>query len=90
MVYVDAPIWPFGRMMMSHMLADTPEELHAMADKIGISRRWFQGQSGTPHYDICKSKRALAVKYGASEISREQLVVIRRRVQQQQKERDIE
>lgn len=74
-VYVDAPIWPFRRMKMSHLIADTLEELHAMADAIGVSRRWFQ-QPGKnipihacPHYDICKSKRALAVKLGAVDLA---------------------
>jgi hypothetical protein len=68
MVYVDMPILPYGRMMMCHMMADSLEELHAMADKIGIQRKWFQSYSAYPHYDICKSKRRLAIKYGAVEV----------------------
>jgi hypothetical protein len=39
--------------------------LHAMAETIGVSRRWFQGD----HYDISKTKKDLAVKHGATEIS---------------------
>jgi len=75
-VYVDEAIWPYGRMIMCHMLADTESELHQMADQLGISRRWFQGQGKAryPHYDICKSKRALAVQLGAVEINRRQFV----------------
>jgi len=71
-VYVDAPINPFGRMMMCHMIADTLPELHAMADKIGIQRKWFQNKSSVPHYDICKSKRSAALRHGAIEIDRQQ------------------
>lgn len=73
-VYVDPAEWPYRSMIMCHMLADTDEELHAMADRLGINRKWFQ-KAGTSHrhYDICKSKRALAVKYGAIEITRQQL-----------------
>ncbi|MGD0585563.1 MAG: DUF4031 domain-containing protein [Oryzomonas sp.] len=84
-VYVDEPLHPFGRMMMCHMMADTQEELHAMADKIGIRREWFQNKS-TPHYDICKSKRALALSFGAHEIDRGQTVnlILRLRKGQQQ------
>lgn len=73
-VYVDDPIWTFGRMMMCHMVADTREELDRMADTIGVQRKWIQ-YPGTKreHYDICKSKRRLAVKAGAQEITWEQL-----------------
>lgn len=73
MVYVDAPIWSYGRMKMCHMLADSEDELHAMAAAIGINRKWFQNER-YPHYDICKSKRALAVQNGALEIGRKQFV----------------
>ncbi len=72
-VYVDEPIHPFGRMMMCHMMADSMEELHAMADKIGVARKWAQ-MTRMPHYDICKSKRSLAVRYGAIETDSKSLV----------------
>lgn len=80
-VYVDDMYrYPMGRyrgMQMSHMIADTEEELHAMASKIGVARKWYQGD----HYDICRSKRTLAVKNGAIEITIRQLgqMSIRRR-----------
>lgn len=69
-VYVDDMKAPYGRMTMCHMLADTDEELHAMAQKIGVKRKWHQ-KAGTvhSHYDICLSKRALAVAAGAQEIT---------------------
>ena len=71
-VYVDAPIHRFRGMIMCHMMADTPEELHEMADKIGVARRHAQHKT-LLHYDICKSKRSLAVGHGAIEIGRRQL-----------------
>jgi len=51
-------------MIMCHMLADTVDELHAMADKIGLKREWYQPKS-IPHYDVCQAKRRLAIKNGA-------------------------
>lgn len=41
-VYVDNMRAPFGRMLMCHMSADTSEELLAMADRIGVARKWIQ------------------------------------------------
>lgn len=68
-VYVDNMRAKYGRMVMCHMIADTEAELHAMADRIGVARRWYQGD----HYDICLAKRALAVAAGALEVTRMQL-----------------
>jgi len=68
-VYVDDMKAVYGRMRMCHMLADSTEELLAMADKIGVQRKWIQ-KAGTrhEHFDICLSKRKLAVEAGAIEI----------------------
>lgn len=69
-VYVDHPIYRLGRMHMCHMLADSTVELLAMADRIGVQRRWLQ-KPGQPdeHFDVCKAKRALAVAAGAKEVT---------------------
>lgn len=67
-VYVDNMRAPYGRMIMCHMLADTLTELHEMADKIGMKRKWFQDKKSGPHYDIALATRAKAVALGAKEI----------------------
>ena len=77
-VYVDNIDLPYGRMIMCHMMADTLEELHEMADKIGIQRKWFQDKPRFPHYDISKSKKALAIQHGAKEITAKELVTMMR------------
>lgn len=83
-VYVDSAIWPFGRMVMCHMIADSPEELHAMADRIGVARKWFQRppKASFWHYDIAKSKRALAVAAGAIACDRNTFVAALRRIRE--------
>lgn len=70
-VYVDDMRANYGRMVMCHMIADTDDELHAMAAKIGVARRWWQSPEKTSgsHYDIALSKRAQAVAAGAIEIT---------------------
>lgn len=71
-VYVDKAQNRFGRMVMCHMLADTVDELHEMAAKIGMRREWFQPFS-SPHYDLSKAMRAKAVQHGAIEINNRQV-----------------
>lgn len=77
-MYVDNARIPYGRMIMCHMLADSEDELHSMAARIGIRRKWYQGD----HYDICLTKRIEAVKLGAIEIDRRRLVEVRRKNRQ--------
>lgn len=74
-VYVDDMQAGFGRMVMCHMIADSREELDQMADKINVKRRWIQN-AGTwsEHYDVCLSKRKLAVANGAIEVGMRELV----------------
>lgn len=65
-VYVDNQRAPFGRRLkLSHMIADTPAELHAMADRLGLRPEWFQPTS-FPRYDV-------AIEHGAVSVDRRQL-----------------
>lgn len=68
-MYVDPAIHGYGRMVMCHMWADTLDELLAMADAIGVQRKWLQRppKADWVHFDVCKAKRAKAVKLGAVE-----------------------
>lgn len=81
-VYVDRARNGFGWLVMSHMIGDTPDELHAMADRIGVARRWFQAppKASFPHYDIAQSKRALAIAAGALDCERNEFVAAMRRI----------
>ncbi len=59
-----------------HMKADTEEELHALAAKIGLRRAWCQHPDNPVkrHYDLTASKRALAIQHGAVSLTWREMV----------------
>ena len=76
-VYVDDMRAPYGRMIMCHMVADSTEELLAMADRIGVARKWIQDAGERlEHFDISLGKRKLAVEAGAVEVTQRELAEI--------------
>lgn len=51
-----------------HLQADTLDELHEFAERIGLRREWFQSKPGRPendHYDLTRAGRDLALELGA-------------------------
>ena len=74
-VYVDLDIFHWRGKMWAHLIADTDEELHKLAESIGLKRGWFQNKKITtiPHYDITSSKRKQAIAVGALEIDRDRM-----------------
>jgi len=50
-----------------HLWADDTGALHAMAQRLGMKREWFQDKPGFPHYDLTPGKRMQALKHGAVE-----------------------
>lgn len=63
---------------MCHMIADSVDELLAMADAIGVNRRHFQSGS-FPHFDVSLAYRKRAVAHGAIEVDRRALVAAMKR-----------
>jgi len=59
-----------------HLVADTSNELHAFAERLGLKRAWYRNG----HYNLTPSKRAQAVAAGAVECSPRELVKVLRRV----------
>jgi allophanate hydrolase subunit 1 len=91
-VYVDDMRAAFRGMIMCHLLADSDEELHAMAARIGLKMSWHQ-KPGTvhSHYDIALSKRRMAVHFGAIEITRSQLgAILKKKREARTKEKEDE
>lgn len=74
-VYVDNLRMParVGRIQAnwSHLTADSTEELLAFAAKVGLRPSWIQnpGHVWKEHFDVTDTKRALAIKLGAREIT---------------------
>lgn len=79
-IYVDeVRDYPFNAKLPStrwcHMACDGDiEELHALAQKIGLKRSWFQ-KGSLPHYDLTEGRRKMAVQNGAVEVTSRELVV---------------
>ena len=78
--YAAEPVGYVGRQRTRprwcHMIADTVDELHEMADRVGLQRAWFQGD----HYDMVPTKRTLAIRFGAVALKRRPFVAVLRRI----------
>ena len=65
----------------SHLLADDPAELHAMAARLGIPLRGYQRHRRSPalnHYDLPESLRLRAIELGAVAVTWRQLARLTR------------
>ncbi|MCL6713270.1 DUF4031 domain-containing protein [Pseudomonas sp. R2.Fl] len=69
-VYVDDAVHLWRGQRWAHLMADTLEELHAMAQQLGIPRRAFQNKTSGAHYDVTADLREDAIRLGAVAISR--------------------
>ncbi len=55
--------------LLSFMVADTIEELHEMAEKVGASSVWFQQSGlGIPHYKLAQTLCKHAISCGATRV----------------------
>ena len=62
-----------------HLLADTRDELHDMADALGIPRRFFQEHPWRWHHDLPEHLRPRAVELGAVEMDIHEVGALLRR-----------
>jgi hypothetical protein len=60
----------------AHLTADSREELHRFAARLGLRRAWFQDHPVGWHYDITPGKRAQALRLGACAITWRELGVL--------------
>lgn len=68
--YVDDAITLRRGQRWAHLMADTLDELHSFAARLGIPRRAFQNRRSGAHYDIDVELRMRALALGAVAISR--------------------
>ena len=60
---------------MSHMVADSHEELVSMAAQLGLRVQWLQNPGEwSEHFDVSLSKRKEAIRCGAVEVTMRGLV----------------
>jgi len=89
MVYIDNFYVAYGKwrgMSMCHMIADDTTELLLFAAAIGLRLEWIQkpGDYVQEHFDVCLSKKRLAVELGAKDVTwRELGAIIQERFNQQ-------
>ena len=69
-VYVDDAVTWWRSQRWAHLMADTLQELHAMAAQLGLPRRAFQDKPSGAHYDVTVEMREQALQLGTVAISR--------------------
>jgi len=69
-VYVDDAVTLWRGRRWAHLMADTLDELHTFAARLGIPRHAFQNKTSGAHYDVSADLRELAIVLGAQPISR--------------------
>lgn len=77
-VYVDplfktAPTTGWGYRRACHLYADSLEELHRFARRLGLRRSWMHDGSMS-HYDLTEGMRTRAIRLGAIAQKREEAV----------------
>ncbi len=61
----------------AHMVADTLDELHDFARRLGLKRRHFN-DGPHPHYELTLGRWSEARRLGAQQVTRSELVAIAR------------
>lgn len=79
-VYVDLEGIRWKGREWCHLVADSLDELHAFAARLGLQRHWFQSKSLYPHYDVTMLVRNRALALGAQGADRERIVSCAKRM----------
>lgn len=79
-VYVDNERIEWRGRLWCHLVADSLDELHAFAARIGLRRSWFQAHAAFPHYDVTIDVRERALRIGAVASGKAQMLVSARKL----------
>lgn len=79
-VYVDAEGIRWRGKEWCHLVADSLNELHDFAARLGLQRRWFQNKGRYPHYDVTMTVRNRALRMGAVDADRATLIACCKRI----------
>jgi hypothetical protein len=79
-VYVDSEHIEWRGRTWCHLVADSLDELHAFAKRLGLETRWFQARGPYPHYDVTASMQRQALQMGALLADRRTVVECCRRM----------
>ena len=69
-VYVDDAVTLWRGHRWAHLMADSLDELHDFAARLGLRREKFQDKTSGAHYDVPAPLREEALRLGAVAISR--------------------
>lgn len=79
-IYVDDERIAWKGREWCHLVADTLPELHDFAQQLGLRRAWFQERASYPHYDVTTAVRERALRMGALQADRVQLMACCRKL----------
>ncbi len=84
-VYVDCIAIRWRGDLWYHLVADSLEELHQFAAKIGLKREWYQyHKSKYPHYDVNESRRVKAILNVAKPVSVREALQIAKKLREEE------
>lgn len=83
-LYVDHARTPYGRLRLSHLMADTTGELEQARISLGLPpSAWHHPATPDEHLDIGEAERTLAIaRLGAVPVTSRYLVTLRQRLRQ--------
>ena len=73
-VYVDNECIEWRGQLWCHLVAESLDELHRFAARLGLRRDWFQDKASYPHYDVTTTIRQRALRLGALPGSKKQII----------------